>query len=739
MTHEVVTSLVQNVVNKLFGIAKKEISYMMNCSKNIEDLKRENEKLTQMKGRVQQQITTTKYKGNRLLDGLEEWVANAESQISKAQEVIDKFEANAKKKCFNLGICINLGTFYRYDICDTQALESNSLLWKVITQFQVISGSHSWKSLKGWISEDGKEDALLAFQHECGVCTDYSYARGMSDNLTVDQVRRRAKWDNNDYVYRGLILNEAKYMAEDASSKKFFVSNFTNYKMTDSRPVLEQYNELLKMLRRFTQHKMNMDESIQVSCIIDKLPPLWKDFKHTLKHMKEELTLVELCIYLHIEESLGVQDNDKPKGNNVAGPLVVNMVKHNNSSRYNDNRGKRKHHDTKADPNKKPKVTCWKCGKPGHLKKDCKASNVGNKANSSGTKGSFDGSFNPLKGQNIAIVHVCKDRCWFRTYESLNDRSILYMGNKSIALVHGRGCVDLRFYVIEPNDFVAINSIIESRDAIFDENRFSSVPRPSQKSLEDETEYSGGLVVPKKVTHEIVQQSKLEEIGYMWNSSENVEDLKRENEKLTQMRGRVQQQITVANNKGDRLLDGMEEWVECVSMCAPFIVMVRRQMRGSVVVAAKEKGDRLKDGVEEWVVDIESHISEAKEVIEWGEENANKTRFNLGMCTDLGTLYHYGKKAITKSIEAENKQIIGIYTTGGVGKTTLAKEVDVMMKSLFAAIEFTTVSQTVDAKRIKRRLKRQCRVGFLWGKRWRVVGSNGNGREGAGSEEEGVV
>ena len=32
---------------------------------------------------------------------------------------------------------------------------------------------------------------------------------------------------------------EAKYMAEDASSKKFLVSNFTNYKMTDSRPVME--------------------------------------------------------------------------------------------------------------------------------------------------------------------------------------------------------------------------------------------------------------------------------------------------------------------------------------------------------------------------------------------------------------------------------------------------------------------------------------------------------------------
>nr|GEV29428.1 zinc finger, CCHC-type [Tanacetum cinerariifolium] len=63
------------------------------------------------------------------------------------------------------------------------------------------------------------------------------------DNLTMEQVRKRAKWDNDDYVCRGLILNgmsnslfdiyqnvetskelwdtlEAKYMAEDASSER---------------------------------------------------------------------------------------------------------------------------------------------------------------------------------------------------------------------------------------------------------------------------------------------------------------------------------------------------------------------------------------------------------------------------------------------------------------------------------------------------------------------------------------
>nr|GEV35739.1 zinc finger, CCHC-type [Tanacetum cinerariifolium] len=48
--------------------------------------------------------------------------------------------------------------------------------------------------------------------------------------------------------------------------------------------------------------------------------------------------------------------------------------------------------------------------------------------------------------------------------------------------------------VIEPNDLVLINSITESKDAIFDENRFSPVPRPSLR-IPNRTEDIGGSVV----------------------------------------------------------------------------------------------------------------------------------------------------------------------------------------------------------------------------------------------------
>ncbi|RZC12309.1 hypothetical protein D0Y65_012211 [Glycine soja] len=219
------------------------------------------------------------------------------------------------------------------------------------------------------------------------------------EDETLDQTRKRSKWENDDYICRGHILNgmsdslfdiyqnvesakelwdslESKYMAEDASSNKFLVSNFFNYKMIDSRSVMEQYNELLRILGQFTQHDLKMDESIAVSSIIDKLPSSWKYFKHTLKHKKEELTLVQLDSHFMIEESLRAQEIDKVNDKNVASSSFVNMVEESGTVKQNYN--------AKDDD-----VAWW-----------------------------FDSG---------ATSHVCKDRRWFKEFRPIDDGSIVKM------------------------------------------------------------------------------------------------------------------------------------------------------------------------------------------------------------------------------------------------------------------------------------------------------------------------
>ncbi|GJW47406.1 zinc finger, CCHC-type containing protein [Tanacetum coccineum] len=452
---------------------------------------------------------------------------------------------------------------------------------------------------------------------------------------------------------------EAKYIAEDALSKKFLVSwKWISEKRTKNQAKNDK-----------TEHGMEKH-------ICSRFNGAW----YAMEGLGFSASWEALG-----KESLQAQDSNKPKGNNVAGPSVVNVVEHNNPSRNNENRGKRKHHDTKANPNKKLKVTCWKCGKPRHLKrmmmlrggltqeqlcmlnivsddigstfmstsklndsilwyarlghvhfkrmqnmskdrlipsfdmdtKKCKTcmlikitkkpfQNVKRKTEvleliyndlcdlhatpSLGNKKYFvtfidDASrfcnvyllnskdealdkFKVLKTkvelQQGSLIKRFKtdrereyiDTLYFQSVGIIHEMTALYtpqqnsiserknrvqkeivnsmlsyswpsqgavvrllgpklknLGKRGIECIfigYAKHSMAFRFYVTEPNESIIINSIIKSRDAILDENIFSSVPKPSQRSLVNGTEDSGGLVFPKEVNEEVVQQPKHE-------------------------------------------------------------------------------------------------------------------------------------------------------------------------------------------------------------------------------------
>ncbi|GJY34782.1 zinc finger, CCHC-type containing protein [Tanacetum coccineum] len=302
------------------------------------------------------------------------------------------------------------------------------------------------------------------------------------DNATVEQLGKRAKWDNDDYVCRGLIINgmsdplfdiyqsvqsskelwdslKAKYMVDDASSKKFIVSNFTNYNMTYSRPVMKQYNELLDILGRFTQHNMNMDEAIQ-----------------------EELTLVELGSHLRIEESLRAQDSDKPKGNNVVGPQlnIDNDIGHVHFKRVQDISKDRLILAFDIDTEKCKTCMLTKITKKlfQYVKRETKVLE--------------------LIHSDLHVTPSLENKKYFVTFiddASRTDRGGEYMDTlyfQSVGIIHETTAL----YTPQQNVIPWL-----SRDVIFGENRLSSVPRPSlsiPKGFED----IGGSVVSEKVTKE---------------------------------------------------------------------------------------------------------------------------------------------------------------------------------------------------------------------------------------------
>ncbi|XP_028762333.1 uncharacterized protein LOC114720797 [Neltuma alba] len=181
------------------------------------------------------------------------------------------------------------------------------------------------------------------------------------EDETIAEIRERQKWENDDYICTGHILNslcdtlfdiyqdttsandlwdkpEARYMQKDATSKKFLVTRFNSYKMLDGKSIMEQMHEIEHILNNFNQHKMHMDESIIVSSIIDKLSPSWKDFKKSFKHKKEDISLEQLGNYLRLEDEYRKQNTEK-KANTQE---KVHVVEEGQSNKTSKKRGKDK-------------------------------------------------------------------------------------------------------------------------------------------------------------------------------------------------------------------------------------------------------------------------------------------------------------------------------------------------------------------------------------------------------------
>ncbi|GJS71304.1 hypothetical protein Tco_0704145 [Tanacetum coccineum] len=116
----------------------------------------------------------------------------------------------------------------------------------------------------------------------------------------------------------------------------------------------------------------------------------------------------------------------------------------------------------------------------------------------SGLSQGFWGETKPELPQGLSCREVVR----------LPDPKLKTLGERGIECIfvgYAEHSKAFRFYVIEPNELVSVNSIIESRDAIFDENRFSSVPGPSLR-IPNGTKYIVGSVVPEEVIEELVQQ-----------------------------------------------------------------------------------------------------------------------------------------------------------------------------------------------------------------------------------------
>ncbi|GJZ72212.1 zinc finger, CCHC-type containing protein [Tanacetum coccineum] len=148
-----------------------------------------------------------------------------------------------------------------------------------------------------------------------------------------------------------------------------------------------------------------------------------------------------------------------------------------NKNNNKNTKGKKSKNDGNNDgSNKKSKLTCWKCGKTGHFKKDCRVK----KNNGGNTSSSGQGSKDPNSSQEDdtfawwidsgATCHACKDRCWFDTFHPVQDGSVLHMGDESSKPILSRGNVVLKFSFGKTITLVNKEAINYEMDSIMENN-----------------------------------------------------------------------------------------------------------------------------------------------------------------------------------------------------------------------------------------------------------------------------
>ncbi|XP_071687092.1 uncharacterized protein [Rutidosis leptorrhynchoides] len=249
--------------------------------------------------------------------------------------------------------------------------------------------------------------------------TEKSNVNEAADQVDEEQAKALKTWEDNNYLCKNYILNglsndlydyynsddfdakklwealQKKYDTEEAGAKKYAVSRYLKFSMTDDKSVETQSHELQKIAHEIISEGMSLDKNFQIAVIIDKLPPSWKDFKNTLRHKTKEFSLESLITRLRIKEEARKQDqkeevlfvstnnNTSKKSAAFLKPTGKNFKNQNRKSNQTRNIHPWGNHQNwypqkNQNKNQRPikndlePFLCFNCGKSGHMTRKCR-------------------------------------------------------------------------------------------------------------------------------------------------------------------------------------------------------------------------------------------------------------------------------------------------------------------------------------------------------------------------------
>ncbi|CAL9248066.1 unnamed protein product, partial [Arabidopsis halleri] len=270
-------------------------------------------------------------------------------------------------------------------------------------------------------------------------------------------------WTHTDFLCKGWILRrlvdplyavyskvntskdlwgalEKKYMSEDAGLQKYATANFLNFKMVNSKPIMEQVEAL----------QLSICEIFTVNCFLRNFPQVGWIFRTISSTRKKQFRsktwrakLVEsrnrnADDVLFRENNVNMAEHKKSKGKNTIPPQASSSFK-------------------KQTVAKKFSGKCHKCGKMGHKANACTKvgpSKDNGKSQANLTQDDLCAVVtevntvedNPLEWwyDTGATTHICVDKDMFCSYQKCKSEERLLMGNTGSSKIEGYGKVVLK-------------------------------------------------------------------------------------------------------------------------------------------------------------------------------------------------------------------------------------------------------------------------------------------------------
>jgi hypothetical protein len=86
------------------------------------------------------------------------------------------------------------------------------------------------------------------------------------------------------------------------------MEKFSDYKMVDDRPVVEQAHEIHTLAKELKDFACELPNKFVAGSIISKLPPSSRDFANSLEHKRQLFSVTDLIGSLDVEETARAKD-----------------------------------------------------------------------------------------------------------------------------------------------------------------------------------------------------------------------------------------------------------------------------------------------------------------------------------------------------------------------------------------------------------------------------------------------